>query len=293
MKISKIIIPAAFVVAAFSFVKCDYVADPETMPTVAAFDTTKRIALIEEWTGHTCIACPAAARLIDTLKTVYGERFIAISIHDGFFAMCPPIAYPGCATGHPDAFTTDLECATAASYTAAHPNGPSSPPMGMMNRLGIPSGTEVKARGRWSAHVDSIIQTNAICSIHIDHNFNTSNRQITATVRGTWLMTHANNLNVAVMLTESGMVGWQTDGTDCDSEFVFNDVIRECLNTPGSIAGTALTTSPTLTGATYSYSLPSPYTLPAQYNEAGCHLVAIIYDTVTGEVMQCWEEDLQ
>jgi hypothetical protein len=293
MKFYRFIFPIAFLVATLSFVKCDYVADPETMPTVAAFDTSKRIAIIEEWTGHTCIACPAAARLIDTLKTVYGERFIAISIHDGFFAMCPPLAMPGCATGHPGAFTTDLECATAASYTASHPNGPSSPPQGMVNRLGIPSGSEIKPRGLWSGLVDSIIQKDAICSIHIDHTYNSSSREVTATVHGYWLQSHGNNLNVAIMLTESGIVGWQTDGTDCDSEFVFNDVLRECLNTPGSIAGTSLTTSPTVPGVEYTYTLATPYTLPAQFNEAGCHLVAIIYDTVTGEVMQAWEEDVQ
>lgn len=292
MKISKIIIPLAFLVGALSFVKCDYVADPDTMPTVAAFDTTKRNAIIEEWTGHTCIACPAAARLIDTLKTVYAERFVAISIHDGFFAMCPPLAMPGCGAGHPGAFSTDLECPTAASYTSLHPTGPNSPPMGMVNRLGMPN-NEVKPRGLWAGLVDSIIQEDAICSIHIDHTYNSGTRQVTATVRGTWLMTHSNNLNVAIMLTESGMVGWQTDGTACDSQFVFNDAVRECLNTPGSIVGTSLTTAPTLIGSTYSYALTSPYTLPAQFNEAGCHLVAIIYDTVTGEVMQCWEEHLQ
>lgn len=292
MKISKLIVPVAFLVGALSFVKCDYVTDPEEIPTVAAFDTTLRIALIEEWTGHTCIACPAAARLIEDLKTTYGQRFVAISIHDGFFAETPPLAMPGCGAGHPGAFSTVLGCPTAESYTAAHSTGPDSPPQGMVNRLGMPN-NEIKPRGLWAGLVDSIIQKDAICSIHIDHTFNTSNRQVTATVRGTWLMTHSNNLNVAIMLTESGMVGWQTDGTECDSEFVFNDVVRECLNTPGSIVGTALTTAPTLVGSTYSYALASPYTLPAQFNEAGCHLVAIIYDTVTGEVMQCWEEPVQ
>lgn len=293
MKLTKILFPAVAVVVALSFVKCDYVEDPETMPTVAAFDTTKRIALVEEWTGHTCIACPAAARLIDTLKTIYEERFVAISIHDGFFAMSPPFAMPGCGAGHPNAFTSDFECPTAASYTSAHSTGPNSPPQGMVNRLGMAANNEIKPRGLWAGLVDSIVQTDAICSIHIDRSYNSSSRAVTATVRGTWLMTHANNLNIAIMLTESGMVGWQTDGTNCDSQFVFKDVLRECLNTPGSITGTALTTAPTVPGTTYSYALPSAYTLPAGFNEAGCHLVAIIYDSVTGEVMQAWEEHLQ
>lgn len=293
MKLTKLILPAVFLAVVLAFTKCDYVKNPDTMPTVAAFDTTKRIAIIEEWTGHVCIACPGAARIIDTLKSVYGERFIAISIHDGFFAMSPPAGMPGCATGHPGAFMLDLRCPTAASYTSAHPDGPGQPPQGMMNRLGMPSGTEVKGRGRWAGHVDSIINQNAIASIHIDHVYNTSTRKVNATVRGTWLMTHPNNLNVAIMLTESGMRGWQTDGTQCDSQFVFKDVVRECLNTPGSITGTALTNAPTVPGTTYSYSLPMEYTLPAAFNPAGCHLVAIIYDTVTGEVMQAWEEELQ
>jgi hypothetical protein len=293
MKKARIIFPAIVLAAAFAFTKCDHVKDPETVPSVAAFDTTKRIALIEEWTGHTCRNCPTAARLIDTLKTVYGERFIAISIHDGFFAWAPPPGIPACANGDPDAFTLNLQCATGASYSAEHPGASGQAPIGMMNRLGMPAGSELKSTGRWAGHVDSLIQEDAICSIHIDHVYNAANRQITATVRGTWLMPYSNNLKIAIMLTESGMTGWQTDDQSCDPQFVFKDVLRECLNTPGSVIGTPLTTAPTVAGAPYSYSLPSAYTLPAQFNEAGCHLVAIIYDEVTGEVMQAWEEELQ
>lgn len=293
MKISKLIIPVAFLAGALSFAKCDYVTDPEEIPTVAAFDTTKRNAIIEEWTGHTCIACPNAARQIEDLKAIYGERFMAISIHDGFFAQSPPFSPQSCAAGSPNAFIHDYECPTAASYTAAHTAGPNSPPMGMVNRLGMPASNEVKSRTEWDGLVDSIVQKDAICSIHIDHTYNPTTRAIGVTVRGYWLMAHGNNLNVAVMLTESGMVGWQIDGTACDSEFVFNDVVRECLNTPGSIVGTSLTTAPTVPDVPYTYTLPSAYILPPQFNEAGCHLVAIIYDTVTGEVMQCWEEDVQ
>lgn len=290
----RFLFPSAFVVCALVFTTCDYVKDPETMPTVATFDTTKRIALIEEWTGHTCLNCPAAARLIDDLHNVYGERFVAISIHDGFFAIAPPPGMPPCGVGHSDAFRLDLRCPTSASYSAAHPGASDQAPRGMMNRQVI-GGTDLFEHGNWAGHVESIIQENAIGSIHIDHIYNSSTRTVRPTVRGTWLLTHPNNLNIAIMLTESGMTGWQTDGSSstCDSDFVFNDVVRECLNTPGSIAGVPLTNAPTVPGTRYSYTLPAEYTLPADYNEAGCHLIAIIYDTVTGEVMQAWEEELQ
>lgn len=295
MKATKYIFPIAFL-AMFSFTMCDYVTDPKDVADIViTFDTTKRVAIIEEWTGHTCIACPAAARDLEMLDSVYGGSFIAISIHDDFFAEpCPPHAMPPCAVGVPGAFAEDFRCATGTSYSAAHTIGPQSPPQGMVNRLGMPSNTEVKGRGTWPGLVDSLVQEDAIASIHIDHTYNSSTRAITATVRGSWLLTYTGNLNVAIMLTEGGMVGWQTDGpTDCDSVFEFNHVLRECINTPGSITGSPLFNGTTGVGTTYTYSLSSAYTLPANFDASHCHLVAIIYDTVTGEVMQAWEEDVQ
>lgn len=298
MKFTKYILPAA-VVTMFTFTMCDYVTDPHDVDNaVATFDTTKRVAIVEEWTGHTCIACPAAARDIETLEGLYNESFIAISIHDDYFAEpcfeTGPHFQPPCAAGHPTAFNEDFRCATGASYSAAHPSGPTSPPQGMVNRLGMQSGTEVKTRGAWPGLVDSIVEEDACASMHIDAAYNASNRQVGVTVRGTWLQAYTGTINVAIMLTESGMIGWQTDGPSfCDSVFEFKHVLRECLNTPGSITGTQLFTGTTAPGTTYTYTLPSPYTLPTTYNAAGCHLVALIYDTVTGEVLQAWEEELQ
>lgn len=295
MKPAKLILPLA-AIAMMLFSMCDYVTSPRDVEIIVPeFDTTKRIAIIEEWTGHTCIACPTAARRLDTLKSIYGERLVVISIHDDFFAEpCPPHPTPPCASTVVGAFAEDFRCPTGASYSAAHPDGPASPPKGMVNRLGIPSNTEVKDQGYWNGLVDSIVREDACASIHIDHVYNATNRNLSVTVRGTWLQAHSGTINVAVMLTESGMFGWQTDGpSNCDPNFEFKDVLRECLNTPGSITGTQLSTGTTAIGTAYSYSLPTAYTIPNAFNPANCHVVAIIYDTTTGEVLQAWEEDVQ
>jgi hypothetical protein len=295
MKSAKYILPVA-VVTVFGFSMCDYVTDPHDVDSaVSTFDTTKRVALVEEWTGHTCIACPAAARDIDTLESIYGQAFIAISIHDDYFAEpCPsPHPTPNCATGHPGAFSEDFRCPTGLSYTAAHPAGPTSPPQGMVNRLGMQSGTEIKTRGYWPGLVDSLVHEQACASMHVTPSFNSGNRQVSVTVNGTWLQAYTGTINIAIMLTESGMVGWQTDGTMCDSAFEFTNVLRECLNTPGSITGTQLSTGTTGPGTTYSYTLPGTYTLPANFNENNCNIIALIYDTTTGEVLQAGDAQLQ
>ena len=293
MKLDKLIIPAA-VIAVFGFSMCDYVVDPQQVSTVGpTFDTTLRVALIEEWTGHTCIACPAAAADIEQMETTYGQRFVAISIHDDWFAEpCPPHPTPNCATGVPGAFAEDFRCPTGTAYSAAHTSGPQSPPQGMVNRLGMGNNTEVKTRGVWPGLVDSIVQEPACTSIHIDNTYNSSTRALNVTVRGTWLQAYTGTLNVAIMLTESGMVGWQTNGTSCDSQYTFTNVLRECLNTPGSIAGTQLTTGTTGVGTTWSYSLPSAYTIPAGFIDTNCAVIAILFDTTTGEVLQAWKEEL-
>jgi hypothetical protein len=294
MKPTRFILPA-ILVSAFTFTMCDYVTDPHDVDqSVAVFDTTKRVAIIEEWTGHTCISCPAAARDIEMLDSIYDQSFIAISIHDDYFAEpCPPHPLPPCAAGHPGAFAEDFRCPTGLSYSLEHPIGPSSPPQGMVNRLGTQSGTEVRTRGAWPGLVDSLVQEDACASMHITHQYNASSRQLGVTVWGTWLQAYTGNISVAIMLTESGMIGWQTDGPSaCDSVFEFNHVLRECLNTPGSIAGSPLTSGTTAPGTVYSFSLASPYTIPVAFDASHCHIIAMIFDTTTGEVLQAWEEDV-
>lgn len=294
MKYSRIIAPIAICIA-FGFSMCDYVVNPNDVagPVIGGFDTTKRVAIIEEWTGHTCIACPAAARDIHMLDSIYGESFIAISIHDGYFAeVCPPHPLPNCGSGHPGAFSDDFTCPTGAAYTSAFPTGPNSPPQGLVNRLRYPDNDGVLTRGIWPSLVDSLVQEDACASMHISHTYNASTRDLGVTVYGTWLQSYPGTINVCVMLTESGMVGWQTDGTACDSVFVFEHVLRDCINTPGSVTGNQLSTGTTAVGTPYSWSLPSAYSVPASYDATNCHLIAFIYDTATREILQAWEEEL-
>lgn len=295
MKATKYIFPAAFL-AVVSFTMCDYVTDPKDVEDIVIIeDSTKRTVLIEEWTGHTCIACPVAARKLDTLETVYGERFISIAIHDDYFAEpcfeTGPHFQPPCAT-NPTAFNEDFRCATGLSYSAAHPLGPTSPPQGMVNRR-IRGGSEIISVGYWASLTDSLVNLDAAATMHIDHTYNNSNRNVNVTVWGTWLSTYTGTINVAIMLTESGMIGWQTDGpTACDSAWEFKHVLRECLNTPGSVTGTQILNGPAAQGSTYTYTLPAAYVLPAAFNENGCHLVAMIYDMTTGEVLQAKDVEL-
>lgn len=50
-----------------------------------------RVVLLEDYTGQKCPNCPDGARIIEQLQEQYGQRFIAVSIHAGNFAV--PVDY--------------------------------------------------------------------------------------------------------------------------------------------------------------------------------------------------------
>ena len=293
----KKIIGVSFVIAAFVYSACNFIPSPNQAgnPAPPAFDTTKRVALLEEWTGHTCTWCTDAARITEQIEDTYGDRFISISIHDGFFAEpCTQANVPSCAQNVPGAFAEDFQCATGASYSSSHVGANGMPPVGMVNRLGMQSGTEIMQRSAWSSKVDSLVQTDACSSMHIDLEYFIPTRQLQVSCWGKWLQSYTGDIRIAIMLTESGMVGWQKDGPQgCDPQWEFKNVLRECLNTPGNIAGSPLYNGATPVGTTWTYSLPGFYTIPNNFVDTNCKVVALIYDATTGEVLQAWEEKIQ
>jgi hypothetical protein len=273
---------------------CTYIVAPNQVGNSMAppYDTLKRVAVIETWMGHTCVACPMGDSILAAIDSIQGEYFCAIAIHDGFFAQpCPPNAIPSCGIGFPGAFSDDFTCATGQSYTQMMPMGASAPVQGMINRKDFPLDA-LKGTFSWSDHVDTIVNQTAVASMHFLHTYNSVTREITASVWGTWLLNYNGNVNIAIMLKEDGLIGWQADGLACDSQYVFNEVLRDCINTPGSVAGIPVHAGPNVVGTSYSYTLAAPYTVGTSINAGNCELVALLYDINTGTILQAWEEDL-
>jgi thiol-disulfide isomerase/thioredoxin len=82
----KIILPLLTVIAAINFHSCDYIENPiEAGITPQTLDSTKvvRRILMEEFTGHFCTACPAAAVELERLVGVYGDQIVPIALHAG------------------------------------------------------------------------------------------------------------------------------------------------------------------------------------------------------------------
>lgn len=284
----------------FLFGGCDYVE----VPTQAGGSNngngnggvTRRV-LLEEFTGHICIACPTGAAVIEQMEDLYGDRLVTIAVHHGFFANpCPPSPLPNNA---PDSsflenFTTGTNSGEGYEYELNYPDVFGTLPSGLVNRAGVPSGSYAKSHGSWPSVVDSVMQLPAVADLEFDTViYNTSSRALNFSVRGEFLSSQNGTFNIVVMLTEDSLIGWQTDGSTYIPDYVFKHVLRACVNTPGSIVGTSVATGSIAPGSDFTFELPAAYTVNANWNAGHCHLIAFIYNTNTKEVLQAAEADLQ
>jgi hypothetical protein len=82
-------LPAILALAVF-ISGCDEITGLKRQPVVTSpppGDSVVKKVLVEDYTGHTCGNCPAAARMLnDTIKPLYGDRLIVLGIHAGYFA---------------------------------------------------------------------------------------------------------------------------------------------------------------------------------------------------------------
>jgi uncharacterized membrane protein len=269
---------------------CDYVEIPTQTNSGGGGGggngVTRRV-LIEDFTGHTCPNCPSAAVTLHNLQTLYPDQVMGIAIHAGWFSEpCPPHPLPnGAQSG---SFSNDLRSAAGNDYDLVFGLS-SSPPIGMVNHLGYPNNYALQ-QGAWVTKVDSLLQTPAVADLEFDTViYNSSTRELNVTVNGKFITAQNGTFHVCIMLVEDGITNWQIDGSQYLPNYVFDHVLRDCINTPGSIAGTQIATGTIAANSTFNWALPAAYTISNSFNASNCKLVAYIYNTANKEVLQAVE----
>lgn len=271
---------------------CDYVDVPTQTGSSGGGGgngVTRRV-LIEDFTGHTCPNCPGAAVTLHNIQDLYPGQVMGIAVHAGWFAEpCPPHPLPAGATA--GSFSEDLRCATGNDYDLVYGLS-ASPPVGMVNHLGYP-GNVAKSQGSWAGLVDSLLQTPAVADLEFDTViYNSGTRDLNVTMTGKFIDAQNGTFNVAIMLVEDSLTGWQINGTTYIPDYVFMHLLRDCINTPGSIAGTEVATGAIVANSTFTWVMPAAYNVSASYNASHCKLIAYVYNTTTKEVLQAAEVEL-
>jgi hypothetical protein len=233
---------------------CDKIDEPymNTGGGGPVSDTVRKV-LLEDFTGHSCVNCPAAHAIIEGLQVVYPERIIPVVIHTGFFAKPKAAPYDyDFRTADGDAIGTEFGAITAPL------------PKGMVNRInngGYLIGPAAYATAV-SLVLDSLPEMPDIF-IEITSSYNSTDSTISVEVKMTSLVNMpAGKYNVSVMVLESNIIEAQkntspniNNGQDI-MDYNHKDVLRGAINTPWGeeFADAALSSNQTFTKS-YNYKI--------------------------------------
>jgi hypothetical protein len=259
----------------------DYVANE--WPQFTANSNTNRNILIEDFTGHQCVFCPAAADLAHAIHEANPSRVFTASIHAGptgigdFQVVTPPL--------YPIDFTNDqgLEIGT---YFGNNDGGFIGNPRGTINRFN--NGFIFQSPNSWTSMVNTMLSEN-ILKVNIQSKLNYYPQ-----TKGAFLHVEVekldqnltNELGIVSYLIEDSLVGDQKmNDNSHNSSYVHRDIHRSNLN--NQAFGRALTSDDLTNGKYYvNYSFVVPNQLDGNFNAENMHVLIYVYDRVTWEIYQ-------
>ncbi len=263
----------AFILTVIAIVSCDFVQDanPSITPNTTTGGNSNiiyRKAFIEDYTGHKCGNCPAAADQLKSIENTYPGKIVPLAVHAGFFATTN-LQYP-----------TDFQTTAGDAYDLQFGNSAAGNPNGLINRSGYGTASFIKQWSSWGADAASIIAMPAKFQIKIHNTFNATTKVLDTDITVKSLATNTGNYKLVVLLSEDSVIAEQLDyrkpsGSQLVPNYEFNHILRGAIN---STWGDAIFTSGT---AALNDSVVKSYTgfsVNANYRPKKCHVVAYVYD---------------
>ena len=214
-----------------------------------------RTVLLEEFSAINCGNCPAAHVLADQLIAAHTDQVIAAELHGG-------------GLGVPSAGQPDLRNASSTALWSFY--SVASQPRGPVDRRPY-SGQVVLSTSQWTAAVNAALSLPTPVNIGLASQFDAGTRTLTVNVEAYYTADGTGgNDYISVFLKESHIIGYQQDYINgAQANYDHKDVMRGYI-TP--LWGDEVTTSTTGTTVYRTYS----FTVPVEWNEANCEVVAFI-----------------
>jgi len=247
-----------------------------------------RNVLIEDYTGHRCVFCPAAATEAENIKQANSGRVVVVGVHAG------PNGTENLQeenASHPAIFYNFISEALG-QYFGVNWQGSlfSGNPFGSISRKNNGNGTPMEGPQTWSASTTSILQANENkVRMQAASNYYPS-------TRGLFLHTEIevtdqmlnNELRLVAYLIEDKFVSPQDFPGSTQDDYEHHDILRESLD--GTVWGQELDADHLDPNGKYYFNYI--YELPAQYADDNVHVVLFVRDAVTEEVYQVIKHDL-
>ena len=309
MRKIKYIIATLFGILLFNITSCDIIEGPyliDNNTNTVDTNTFVKKVLIEDFTGHRCPNCPAAAEELASLQDFYGDRVIGIAIHPS----SPAFSTPSPLTA--SSYTYDFRTQFGDDIDNIFEITTVGLPRGMVNRTGFDTQHQL-GKDEWSSIVQMELEKAPIFGITLSSNVSNGNGTISITAEA---LTNINldkkekieDYNIVICLTEKNIVQWQKDNTAGDIEdYEHNHVLRTMINTTfGESIGNSFVDGDiwekdysiditTLENTNENYSLNTLFMGNGnckEWNEDNMEIVVYIYNTSNYEIIQVEEKQL-
>ena len=272
-------------VTAINFIGCDKIKDPIEKKNTAvgsnfitksnALVSNFKKVLLEDYTGHTCGNCPAAAIKADSLAAAYTSSLVVIAVHAGFFAKVK--------ANYPTSYTTtvgnDWDGSSGFGISAVgNPNG-------MVNRKDYAGNGLIQKESKWPTTVKLGLEDPFIVKLDVTTNYDPSVRALNTNVKAIFKTNYPNSIKLSVVLTEDEIIGAQTDYTkipDLVPDYKYQHMLRDAIN--GSW-GDILKTAPIVINDSAKVVYPN-FALNSSFNDNNISVIVFAYDALTKEVLQ-------
>lgn len=266
----------------------DYLAND--WPTFTPNANTNRNILIEDFTGHKCVFCPAAADLAHQLHTDNPDRVFISTIHSGPSGIgdFQSITLPD----YPMDFTNaqGLEIGT---YFGTNDGGFPGNPRGTISRI-TSGGNIFQSPSVWTSLTNAALAANDL-KVNIQSVLN-----YYPSTKGAFLHVEVdkldagltNDLAIVVYMQEDSLVGDQKMSDNShNSSYVHREIQRSCID--GKAFGRTLSAADMTNGKYYvNYSFVVPNQLDGTFNEENMHLLIYVYDKTTFEIYQVIRQEI-
>jgi len=234
-----LIIFVYLIFTAISINSCDYVSNTiepnSNNGNNQTTDSTKvyRKVLIEDYTGHRCGNCPAAAKTLKRIDSIYHGKVVPLAVHCTNFAN-PNVTYP---EDFRTSEGTEYDNVLGVSASSGLPNG-------LVNRKGFGTPNFVKADSQWESEAQTFFNQEADFSIDLTNTYNSTSNTFNSEIKITALKDLSGEYNATLLLVEDSIIGVQYDQSlpvaqQVVTNYNFMHVLRKSLNTAwGEVAFT-------------------------------------------------------
>jgi hypothetical protein len=275
-------------------------------PVFTANPNTLRNALIEDFTGHQCVNCPAQTAFMESLIATNPARILGVGIHAGATGLT---GFQVVDDHFPDVFYND-QGLEIGNYFGSIPGS---------TFIGNPRFAVSRTinNSQYTSTAGGITQpTNNVLASALKVNLQAATNYYPST-RGLFLHVEVDKLDasvtselgVVVYIIEDSAIARQiiptaddTDGTDANHDGVPEDPNPDGINETyvhrnimrGTIDGRAFgrTLTPADLDPNGKYYVMYSYQLPAQYNVDNMHLVIYVYNKTTLEIYHAIEHEM-